>query len=76
MTIPIYCIEIVPENIKRLWACCQCLSDNMYRASFLPYSELWLLRADMLIAFRRYGNDYQRIAEYLRPGREDWGIGP
>ena len=64
----IYYIEVRPENVPILWSYCRD-SD-----CFAPDSELWLLRLDLLIAFRRYGARNRRaIATYLLPGREDWG---
>jgi hypothetical protein len=68
MSIPIYTIAICPENIPWLWSRVRNLRV------FDPDSEEWLLRVDMLIAFKRYGRDYVRIAEYLEPGREEWDI--
>jgi len=66
--IPIYTIAINQENISLLW------SRVKHPRIFNPDSEEWLLRLDLLIAFRRYGRDYKRIAEYLLPGRESWDV--
>ncbi len=60
--------EIAPEHVGDF------LSMTAHPGRFNPDSDVWLMRWDLEIAQRRYGRHADReIAEYLRPGREDWG---
>ena len=61
-------IRIAPENVGQLWSMCKDVGF------FKPDCEVWLLRLDMLYAAAHWGWDKQRIADFLRPGREDWGL--
>jgi len=62
-------IPVRADTIGLLWAHCRDIGV------FNPTSESWLLRLDLLIAFRRYGwRNRKQIAAYLLPGREDWGL--
>ncbi len=65
--IPLHYISIESHNIYWLWrrVCTQPVFD--------PDSEEWLLRIDLLIAFKRFGRNGRRIADYVRGGREHWG---
>jgi hypothetical protein len=66
--LPFWKIEIRADNISWLRACCR------RRFVFDPYSEKELLRLDLAIAMGRYGRDWGRVAEFLLPGRQHWGL--
>ena len=69
MSMPLTCVAVTPDTVRELWARCRDIGF------FAPMTEIWLLRLDMLLAFKRFGwHNRRAIAAYLLPGREDWGL--
>ncbi len=66
----IYLEAVTADNVRYLWL--RVVDLDPYE--FEPGSELWVLKFDLLRAFRRYGGDHEAVAAYLLPGREDWGL--